>query len=376
MAILKKATNTQAFLKAGFLGFPGSGKTFTASHFAMQIASRLGTKKPVAFFDTESGSDFLIPKFDAAGIELLTVKSQAFKDLLDAGKEAEQSCSVLIVDSVTHVWRELCDTYRKRRNIQKLQFQHWADIKGQWQEWTKFYLNSKLHIMVLGRSGFEYDFDVDEDGKKELIKTGTKMKVESEFGFEPSLLIEMERVRKDSEVGSGWIHRAHVLKDRTDTINGKAFDFTSDNKGKEATFKAFEPVLNALNIGGEHIGFIESDSSELISENRGTEYAQKVKRAEVALDEIKHSLSVLYPGTSDASKQAKATICEELLGVRVWSAVETKPLIELEFAVKVLRHLETLFIDVKPEIKDLKLAVQTAKEDVTATIEMSKQAEG
>lgn len=363
MAILKKATNTQAFLKAGFLGFPGSGKTFTASLFAMQIAKKVGGDKPVAFFDTESGSDFLIPKFKEAGIELLTIKSQAFKDLLTVGKEAEETCSVLIVDSVTHVWRELCDTYRKRRNIQKLQFQHWADIKGQWQEWTRFYLNSKIHIIVLGRSGFEYDFDTDEDGKKELIKTGTKMKVESEFGFEPSLLIEMERVRKDSEIGSGWIHRAHILKDRTDTINGKAFDFSADNKGREATYKAFEPVLNALNIGGEHVGFIDSDSSELITE-RGTDYGQKAKRAEIALEEIKHSLGVLYPGMTDAAKQAKAAICEELLGARVWSAVETKPLTELETAVKVLRKMEQDFATVKPEIQDLKLAVATAKEDL------------
>ena len=90
MSIFKKAENQQAYLKAGILGFPGSGKTFTAAHLALGIAKKVGNKKPVVFLDTEAGSDYLIPVFEKAGIELLTNKSRAFLDLLAGVREAEQ----------------------------------------------------------------------------------------------------------------------------------------------------------------------------------------------------------------------------------------------------------------------------------------------
>lgn len=346
LGLLKKAVNEQAFLKAGLLGFPGSGKTFTASMMAIGIAHRIGGKKPVAFFDTETGSDFLVPRFEAEGIELLRVKSHSFADLLTAGKEAEEACSCLIVDSISHVWRELCESYRKRRNITRLSFQHWGDIKGEWARWTSFYLNSKIHIFVLGRAGYEYDFEKDEDGKNELIKVGTKMKVESEFGFEPSLLIEMERVSKGAEPGSGWQHRAHILKDRTDTVNGKMFTFEKPHekykKGDwSQTFKPFKPVFDALNIGGEHVGVDTARSSEDIFDKNGEgEGARRARQVAIALEEIEASLTVLWPGQSAENKQAKAAAVDSLFGVRSWTAVQSKPLDELLRAVKALRRLE------------------------------------
>ena len=55
------------------------------------------------------------------------------------------------------------------------------------------YLNSPLHIVLCGRAGFDWDFNETEgdDGsiKKELVKTGVKMRVESQFGFEPAQLL-------------------------------------------------------------------------------------------------------------------------------------------------------------------------------------------
>ena len=346
MGLLKKAQNEQAYLKAGMLGFPGSGKTFTATMLSIAIAKLHGENKPVAFFDTETGSDYVVRYFEDEGIDMLSAKSSSFADLMTVAREAEKTCCVLIVDSISHVWRELCEAYQQRRKVSKLGFQHWADIKREWAEWTKFYLNSKLHIFVLGRAGYEYDMETGEDGKKELIKAGTKMKVESEFGFEPSLLIEMERVSKGAAPGSGWLHRAHILKDRTDTVNGMAFDFEKPRKAYkegdwQATYRSFAPIFKQLNIGGAHRG-IEGHSSADLFPGPSGESARAIaeKRKEIALEEIKHSLGVLYPGATDAAKKARAAMCEELIGVRVWPAVEMKPMQELELAARRCRWLE------------------------------------
>lgn len=358
MNLLQKAVNEQAYLKAGALGFPGSGKSYTASMLAIAISKFATEGKPVAFFDTESGSDFLIPKFDAAGVELMRVKSKAFKDLLAVGKEAEGQCSVLIVDSITHIWQEVCEAYlaqvnevRKRKKlylIKKLEFQHWADVKRAWAEWTTFYLNSKLHVIVCGRAGYEYEFVTnDETDKKELQKAGTKMRVEGEFGFEPSLLIEMERVSRGATPGAGWIHRAHILKDRTDSINGMAFDFGAAKKKLEGdeewkqVYQPFAPVLARLNLGGEHLSVDASRTSRAMFEDEGDgEGNRRAKRVDIALEEIQGTLVAIWPGQDAASKRLKQSAIEALFSTRSWTKVESLPLERLEAELKVLKAFE------------------------------------
>jgi hypothetical protein len=44
-------------------------------------------------------------------------------------------------------------------------------------------------VIICGRAGYEYDYFEDDEGKKQLEKTGIKMKAETEMGFEPSLLV-------------------------------------------------------------------------------------------------------------------------------------------------------------------------------------------
>lgn len=364
MGLLTEAMHEQAFLKAGMLGFPGSGKTYTACMLAIGITKKLGAKKPVAFFDTETGSDFLIPRFKAEGIQLLRLKSQAFTDLLTVAREAEKECSVLIVDSISHVWRELCQSYQNKRKISRLSFQHWGDIKKEWAVWTNLYLNSKLHIFVLGRAGYEYDMEANEEGKKELIKVGTKMKVETEFGFEPSLLIEMERVAKGIEPGSGWLHRAHILKDRTDTINGKAFDFQKPSQSYkpgdwQQTFKPFSPVFEALNIGGEHVGIDAERTSEAMFE-RGESRGDWHRRREILLEELQASLVMIWPGQDVISKTAKLSTIDTLYNTRSWKELESRTVEELELGYKILKRLENSFanLDVK-DVEEMTSAIKT-----------------
>ncbi|WP_054628638.1 AAA family ATPase [Cronobacter sakazakii] len=121
MALFQRATNTQAFLKAGIMGFAGDGKTYTASELAIGLVLLMRQRglemgdKPVMFLDTETGSDWVKPRFDAENIELYTAKTRAFVHLLAAVNEAEQSGSVLIIDSISHFWTCLCDEYATRR---------------------------------------------------------------------------------------------------------------------------------------------------------------------------------------------------------------------------------------------------------------------
>jgi hypothetical protein len=55
---------------------------------------------------------------------------------------------------------------------------------------------------MCGRAGDDLEQYVDENGKRQLEKIGTKMKTEAETGFEPSLLVLMELIERN-ERGQG-----------------------------------------------------------------------------------------------------------------------------------------------------------------------------
>ena len=180
----KQAIAQNAYLKAGILGFAGSGKTYTASLMAMGLHKYIGSKKPVTFMDTETGSDYRIKDFEKNNIELLVSKSRSFAEMLNLIDEAEKISDIMIIDSISAVWFDFMESFKKKKGRRFIQFQDWGILKPTWRlEFTDArYLNSKLHIIICGRAGYEYDYSADEDGRKELHKTGTKMKAETEFG--------------------------------------------------------------------------------------------------------------------------------------------------------------------------------------------------
>lgn len=340
--LFKPASNEQSFLKAGLLGFAGAGKTFTASLLAIGLVQRMrelklpAGNKPAFFLDTESGSDWLQPKFAAAGIELRVAKTRRFIDLLDAVRAAEFQASVLIIDSITAFWREFCDRYLKakqqrladrdggkRTGIVRLEFPDWTFLKAEWQRFTDAFVNGQSHIILCGRAGFEYDFEQDEDGKKELVKTGIKMKAEGEMGYEPSLLVYMERETHPRDLTRSR-RVAHVMKDRSDLLDGQQFP--------NPTFETFRPHVERLNLGAAHVGVhlpSPDEPYEYDLESGEAKWRWKQRHIEIVLAEIEAELVRKWPGQAVADKQAKADCLEKHFGTRAWPAVQAMKLDEL-----------------------------------------------
>ncbi|EJN07917.1 hypothetical protein PMI42_07447 [Bradyrhizobium sp. YR681] len=325
LRLLRPAEVTSAFLKAGFMGFQGAGKTKTAALTAIGLIQHLRklnspyADKPAAFLDSETGSDWVLPDFKEAGIELAVMKSRSFADLTAVIDEAAKECSVLVVDSATHFWKELCDSYQQKRakelkrSTYRLQFQDWAYLKGEWAKFTDRFVNAPLHMLICGRAGFEYDYFEEEDGSKTLAKTGVKMKAEGEFGFEPSLLVQMEVVQKveGKAVANVW-REAHVVKDRANLIDGKTFKFCStfDNGERlplktliDQTWVAFAPHIQRLNLGGRHVGVDTSRTSEhtIATDRKDWTPVQR----EIVIDEIQTLLQLTYPSQSADDKKNK-----------------------------------------------------------------------
>lgn len=300
MSLLQPAVSSSAFLKSGILGFQGGGKTVTSAEIliglylhTLDLGLHDGTK-PVAMFDTEKGSDWLIPMFKKAGVPFVVTKRQAFADLLKVIDEAEATAFGLLIDSVTHPWRELVESYLRKKERSYLAMDDWGYLKGEhgWKQFTDRFVNSKLHIVMAGRAGYEYENYV-EDGRKKMEKVGTKMKTEGETGYEPDLLILMEQV-EDLRTGK-VVHRATVQKDRSQLLDGKQFD--------NPTFKEFLPHIQCLALGAAHVGVAMSGDSQHLLKTEKRDW-QPVQRR-IVIDETKDLLTLFYPGQTAQDKTGK-----------------------------------------------------------------------
>ena len=335
-----EAKNESAYLKAGILGFSGSGKTFTGSKIAIGLHTLIKADKPICFIDTETGSDFVLPLFDKAGKKLLVAKDRSFLKLLELCKWAETNGSIVMIDSITHFWTDLQNSFMQKKGITILLFQHWLPIKQEWRVFTDWFINSKVHILMMGRAGWEYDFEEDDEGVKELIKTGTKMKAESEMGYEPNLIIEMEHIKKEgSKIGASLLHRAWIVKDRTNQIQGKCFD--------NPDFNNFEPHIKTLNIGGEHLGVNAEENSTALFNNPNSG-SNIYKRRQIALDNIENELVMKYPGQDRESKQIKIKILREVFNNDSWTAISEFMPEDLEIG---LEKIKAYKIEAKTELK-------------------------
>lgn len=339
MSILKPAKNRQSFAKIGLYGSPGSGKTRTSTEIAIGLHKKIGSVKPIAIFDTEPAFGFMLPLFNKAGIEILiSDESRALVDLMTFMDEAEAISDIVIIDSISHVWRDAQDSFLTRVNktrkangrkaLASLEFQHWKPIKAAWAAFTDRFLSSKMHVIICGRAGqvYEYQDKDDGSGKKELISTGSRMATEKELGYEPSLLIEMISDREDGKI----TNVALVQKDRSDTINGKEI--------RMPKYSDFESHFKALNLGGDHFSSMDQrDSQEMFKDADESGFDGELRQRTIYCEEVSELLKKYYPSQSVEDKQKRMDLIEKHFGTRSWTAVEQMKSGQLRTKLNTLR---------------------------------------
>ena len=369
-----EAKMQQGYGKLGFLGFQGSGKTYTAHLIAIGLHKFIKSSKPVTCIETETGIDWLLPLYKKENIPIQVAKTRAFADLIPLVKKSESISDINVTDSVTHFWQDLMQSYLKKQSevrkriVTRIAFQDWNILKPMWQEFTDLFLTSKLHFIICGRAGFEYDYFENEQGEMELYKTNTKMKAESEFGYEPSLLIEMERIRGQEpiktrkgrgqakskiEIGSKTIHRAHIIKDRAQfkSLDGMIFD--------DPTFDSFLPHFQALNIGGEHFVETKRDSQDLFQFEGKPNWKVEQEQREIGRAEIKAIIEKYFPGRSDKEKRAKIILKDHIFNVKSDEALDSLDLPTLKSGQE---YLEWLLRD-----QDVVVALLEGNEEILKT---------
>jgi hypothetical protein len=326
---LFKEIEQPTHLKAGIFGFAGSGKTYTAALIAIGLHQYIKSDKPVLFIDSETGSSYVKKLFDDAKIPILGIKTRAFVTLMSATKEAVTGGNILLIDSITHFWNEIVKAYLIKNNKTRLALRDFIPLKEEWGVFPTLYLNSPIHIIMAGRAGYEWGEEEDDEGENKLVKTGTKMKVEGDFGYEPTLSIEMEQIRaRQGKVGSTMINRAWIVKDKFDVIKGKYFDMP--------TFDSFLPHIKMLNIGGAYPKIdTETSSSEMMTDNRSV--AKRLKERDILCEELWENMALRFNTRTTEGKSDGAKFLQNTFGMMSKTGIESlnnetilKGLIELK----------------------------------------------
>lgn len=310
--------NTKPYFKAAFEGFAGSGKSYTLAQIAVGIWRHIGSTKPVIIFDTERASKFLRPIFDEAGIPALVRESRSLADLKEAMRIAREGLSdVFILDSVSHVWEDFVESYKRKANRSRIEFQDWGILKPTWKrEFSDPLVNDPIHFLMTGRAGYEYENEVNkETGKREIFKSGIKMKVEGETAYEPDILVLMERFEEVLTDKKQVWREATVIKDRSALIDGKTF--------KNPTFSDFLPAIEAiLKDPTKKVDVIEANAADLVrTEEEKREFTLK---RDILLEKIEAFMVKSYGGQTGQAKAEKVKAIEVAFGTSSWTEITRK----------------------------------------------------
>lgn len=327
MALFQSTETPQPHVKIGIMGEAGSGKTHTASLIAIGLVKYLreravaGADRPVFMLDTEKSAAWIRPLYVEAGVELVVEdKTRAFADLVPALQIAEERASVLVIDSITHFWVEIQQTYMEKRKRDRLEFADWAVIKRMWGMFTDRFVFSDLHCIMCGRQGYTYDTAVNDQGKKQIARTGVKMKAEGETGYEPSLLVWMERAM---DLESGKVFRtASILKDRARVLDGAEIP--------NPTFESFLPHVRAISLGAKTDGIDTERTSAGAVPDDGRPLNADWAQREIVLNQISTLLIKHHPDKVGADRAFKHALLLKFFGTANWRQIsERMPLAEL-----------------------------------------------
>lgn len=327
--------NTKPYLKVAFEGFAGCGKTYTAAQLAAGLHERIGSTKPIVIFDTERAAKFLRPFFASKGIKVLHKESRSLADLKETMKRCREGASdILFIDSITHIWESFLAAYAQKVRRTRLEFQDWGIIKPTWKlEFSDPFVRDPYHCMMTGRAGYEYAQEKNEQGKRELVKTGIKMKVEGETAYEPDMLVLMERFEEVLDANKRVWREATIIKDRSTLIDGRTF--------KNPTFDDFSPAIEAiLSDPSDRRPDPERDASMLFkTEEDRRDYTRK---RDVLLEEIEGMMTEAgLVGQAAEAKRGKVDALKAGFGTMSWEAIKSQSVIDLEMGkVRLAAHLE------------------------------------
>lgn len=356
--------NTKPYLKVGFQGPAGSGKSFTGFQVALITHKAIKSKKPIVLFDTEKAAKFLQPIADKEGVQVVVRESKTFADLIETMKRMRAGFSdVLVIDSISSVYEDFMEAYLRSNGKKFMSIKDWGITKPAWRhQFSEPFVDDAYHIVMCGRVKDNYEMEEDDDGKKTMMKSGVKMRGDAETAYEPDLVIQMNR--KEEMVGKklNVYREAVVLKGRGQLLDGATI--------KNPQAKDFLPTIEAIIAKPMAASSVASkDTAEIFG--NGAEQREYAIEKDRVLDEMSGMLIAAYPSTKDIDKQGKILIIKETFGAFSWATIQQLPLRELQAGFDKMRDLLALKIKAAKETAERGGAVAMSIEDAEKALHAS-----
>jgi hypothetical protein len=294
-----------------------------------------------------------------------------------------------VVDHYDSIFRELTEAQKQALGLtgRRLPYSRREELQMIWDAWVRQFRASPVACVFNGRLSWEWGDTEDENGDPTFVKLGAKMRGESDAGYEPNLLIELEAIqdktkrqqRTRAKTG-GFTHYAHVLKDRRMILNGLSFKWQDLNGYKagdyQTVFRAFAPHFSG-GVGGGGLSDVDRrtvgaqshvsrSSTELFAAATGeSASAERARRVLVAKEEFEATSAIMWPGSSNDAKACRAAAIEAVFKCRSESAVAHKSAEDVEAGAALLRRCEAEWKTTIPQYRaDVIASVQVIADRV------------
>lgn len=180
----------------------------------------------------------------------------------------------------------------------------------------------------------------EESGQLSPVKGGIKMAAERETAFETDLYALLEIQQDVTQKPKRIWRSATIFKDRSSMLDGKTLNYEGfDSGGHECLgpdFQDFLPSIKAMLCDPFKAPETESTpASSLVDDVSKTH--DWIQRKEIALEEIKATLTSEWPGQTAAEKKNKVDALDSCFGTKSWKKVETLSPDDLEDGLSKLR---------------------------------------
>jgi hypothetical protein len=336
-------------LKLAWFGEQGTGKTTSAALLAAALSKEHHGGAPVWVTDPELGWKF--PKrriFAPEKIELVQRTTPTFKAMMDDIRAAERAGACVWAVELGAIWKELLKTVQARCGTR------WGqELVKMWDDYINLFKNSNMHCMAMGRVSDITDDVQDEQGNIQRIKVAEAMKAggRNNFGYEPDLVIRMSLEIKPRRKGGVVFeaegrmnHRAHILKDRTWELNGDHFSWSDRREYKAGDYRYVWRDLRPHYLEVQATSNVKLDtaatSDSLIANTGNSEYYEKQQRKDVLRAELKATIEALWGGSTQAAKDIRRKINEQVFGWKSNEAVDAQNLDKIERGVRIMQAFE------------------------------------
>lgn len=236
--VFKKAQKEQVRIKISIAGPAGSGKTMSSLLIAYGL---IKAEHPewteemvwdhIVVADSENGSASLYvgTRVGATTIGAYNVidltppfTAQVYMDAIHIAEEHDMS--VIIIDSLSHVWSGeggLLDEQGKIAARTNNSYTSWRTISPQYTKLVDAILQSPCHVITAVRAKMDYQQIKGDNGKTQVKAVGMGMVLRDGYEYETTVALML-----DAD------HVASAIKDRTGLFDGQYFTVTADTGKK------------------------------------------------------------------------------------------------------------------------------------------------